>query len=262
MSRQDGHADLHGVCRRGLSAGLGLARNVLRVSLVMRVSWWALGTILAVGACSSSGAPGPDASGAGGSGSCAAAMPSRQPVCGTAGLTGPQLSFCASDGSCPDGQVCFRLANELAVCDIPQESPSDAVCDPACAAGQTCNAGRPNPIPCIPQSNYCFETSCSSSADCGDGTVCTPPSRLHFGTVGPGRCLSRSCASDQECTSGLNGRCALVEYATFPGAGCNGWYITGASVECVYSGSTTDPGACAGAVECDDGCSHICPTAP
>ena len=181
---------------------------------------------------------------------------------------GPSLSPCAADGTCPDGQACFRLTTELAFCDVPQQAPTDAVCSPACGAGQRCNQATETFYPCSPHTNYCTDTSCSSAGDCGAGTVCTPTSLILTGpssggvpgfTVWAGRCLPRSCASDQDCTSGSNGRCALVNSYDF--AGCHSLLISSLSIACVYSGSPTDPGVCAGAWSCGDGCSHLCPTA-
>jgi hypothetical protein len=96
--------------------------------------------------------------------------------------------------------------------------------------------------------------------------VCTPPSFIRIGishftggspTRWAGRCLPRFCASDQECTSGPGGRCVLVNSYTRPG--CQGGLVSSLSVACVYSGSPTDAGACAGAWSCGDGCAHLCP---
>lgn len=197
------------------------------------------------------------------SGASAATLP-RDLLCestttgagGGLGTARPRLSPCTADGGCPDGQVCFRLAAELAVCDIPQEPPTDAVCDPPCGAGQRCNPAVGGGA--CGSMNYCFATGCSSASDCSDGTVCAPPSLIHIGQFGPGRCLRRFCTSDQDCTNGPNGRCALVQRAGFV-FGCNSSFVTDVNVGCVYSGSPTDPSACASVSRCEDGCSQYCP---
>ena len=167
----------------------------------------------------------------------------------------PRLSACAADGDCPNGQICFHLAAELGVCDVPEEPPTDAVCEPACAAGQ--DAIRQAGGVCDFES-YCFAAGCTSASDCSDGAVCTPPSLIHDGNWGPGRCLHRFCTSDQDCTAAPGGRCAIVQRAAF-NFGCNGAWVRDASIACVYPGSPTGPNACAGALPCEDGCSFSCP---
>jgi hypothetical protein len=185
---------------------------------------------------------------------------------GTPEEPSPSLSPCAADGGCPDGKTCFRLTAQLAYCDVPQQSPNSAECSPACGAGQRCNPAYEGFNPCRPTVNYCFETSCASASDCGEGSVCTPPSLIRDGisywspgppSVWAGRCLPRFCASDQECTRGPNGRCVLVN--NYTGQGCHGGQIRSLSIACVYPGAPADPGACAGAWACGDGCFHLCP---
>jgi len=234
---------------------------------------WALGAAVAVGACGAQ--TGGNTTGTGGAGGSGTSCPTgggtttlpRSLDClapqftANGALVGsfrPLLSPCAGDGSCPGDQVCFHLTSEIALCDVPQQAPTDAVCEPACDVGQRCNPGFTGATPCVPHTNYCSETSCASASDCGDGMVCAPPSLIHIGPFGPGRCLRRVCTSDQDCTSGPNGRCVLVGSLT-SAATCNGPVLGDVSVSCVYSGSPADPSACAGAWACGDGCSHSCP---
>jgi hypothetical protein len=156
-----------------------------------------------------------------------AQAPPRQIGCGFG------LMPCAPDGSCPDGKVCFRLTDELSVCDVAQPIYPDAGCTPACEEGKVC---RPGGGGCLPPP-YCWETPCRSPADCGEGTVCTPPSLVgatnNFPLVGPGRCTPRSCQSDRDCTRGPNGRCACMSLTY---GGCNGTTAWSFAVACVYDG--------------------------
>ena len=75
----------------------------------------------------------------------------------TRGLTRDKtLEPCAADGSCPDGQVCFRLSAELAVCDIAQQTAAiDGGCTPACEAEKICLAAGGGG--CGSNSNYCWD---------------------------------------------------------------------------------------------------------
>jgi len=108
--------------------------------------------------------------------------------------------------------------------------------------------------------------ACTSANDCAAGTVCTPASLIGIpdcsisgGGYGNTRCMPQACRSDQDCTSGRNGRCALVNRMI--ASGYNQVPITRFAVACVYSGSPADSSACAGAWSCGDGSYHLCPGA-
>jgi len=218
-------------------------------------------------ACSSS-LPG---NGAAHGGNPDASPPPREIGCVAPGLSpGPGgvsgLASCAADGTCPAGQVCFRLSAEIALCDVPSRAATGDACAPACDAGKICIAG--SGAACLPADDYCLDAPCTSAGDCGAGTVCTPSSWIGGGvsyfSAGPpspgnGRCMPRSCQSDQDCARGANGRCALVNLTV--AQGCHGSPITQLAVTCVYSGAPADAGACSGAWSCGDGADHLCPTA-
>jgi hypothetical protein len=161
---------------------------------------WALGAAVAVGACGAQ--TGGNTTGTGGAGGSGPSCPTgggtttlpRSLDClapqftANGALVGsfrPLLSPCAGDGSCPGDQVCFHLTSEIALCDVPQQAPTDAVCEPACDVGHRCNPGFTGGTPCVPHTNYCSETSCASASDCGDGMVCAPPSLIHIGPLWP-----------------------------------------------------------------------------
>ena len=151
----------------------------------------------------------------------------------------PLPSPCDAAGACPEGQTCFRLAAELAVCDIPQ-SPVRTTCgstvDECDCSGRTCAGG----LVCVTLQesahfyNTCLQTACAAPADCAAGTVCTPTSLI---VRSPGRCFTPACRSDADCSGGAEGRCALV--VEFNG---------GPRVErvgCVFAGEPASATACA-----------------
>jgi hypothetical protein len=151
----------------------------------------------------------------------------------------PLPSPCDAGGACPEGRICFRLAAELAVCDVP-EAPVQTACsfttDECDCAGRTCAAGRV----CVTVQesthfyNQCLEPACASPSDCAGGTVCTPTSLI---TKIPGRCFTPVCRSDADCAGGVDGRCALlVEFNGGPSL---------EMVGCVFAGLPADATACA-----------------
>lgn len=142
----------------------------------------------------------------------------------TRGYPSFQFVPCESAEQCPKGQTCFRLSEEIGVCDAPQPTVA-TVCSPlpdpdpsnpgdecgcagrTCAAGQVCvgiekTCSCPNAI-----TNRCLEAACSAPSDCAVGTVCTPSS-----FIAGGSCIPASCRSDGDCPPGA--RCGV--YVVFP----------------------------------------------
>jgi hypothetical protein len=170
----------------------------------------------------------------------------------------PLPALCGADGSCPSGQVCFHLAAELAVCDVPYPPSSDQCAaqngfgvDKCGCNGLACGPGRicrevSVECSCGPGFyNDCVDTACSSSTDCPSGSVCTPPSFiLPVGAPNPidatGRCFTPFCTSDSDCVDGSGGRCALL--LTEPQQ-AGQTRLT--AVRCVYPG-VPDATACGG----------------
>ena len=161
----------------------------------------------------------------------------------------PQLPPCDANGACPEGQTCFHLAAELAVCDIAQRlvqtaCPNTGVDKCACG-GLTCAAG----LSCaaVPYDfhfqNDCLETPCTSPEDCAGGSVCTPTSLIlgSGATTSPpvGRCFTPLCTSDAACTGGVDGRCAVV--MTVPGPAGTAHLD---KIGCVFAGKAADATAC------------------
>jgi hypothetical protein len=123
------------------------------------------------------------------------------------------------DGRCSNGETCFKITHELAVCDRPEltlhggdctSQGSSATFECGCD-GRTCPSGLlcieyEFTCSCAPQrATMCAEPRCSTAADCPAGTVCVPTS-----LVEAERCVVPECESDSDCRSGENGRCALV----------------------------------------------------
>jgi hypothetical protein len=157
-----------------------------------------------------------------------------------ASLPGTALpSPCDATGGCQDGMTCFRLAAELAVCDVPQQ-PVRTTCsfasDECECTGRTCSAG----FVCVQlwvsaeTQNTCVQPACTSPSDCSGGSVCTPASLI---VKSPGRCFTPACRSDADCTGGVEGRCALV--ISFNG----GPQLE--KVGCVFAGPPAGATACA-----------------
>ena len=103
-------------------------------------------------------------------------------------------------GQCSDGQTCFTLTRELAVCDEAQLTPHSGNCSVppaatgvtfecgcagrACPAGLQCIEFEPT-CSCAPgRSTMCAEPRCSTPSDCPAGTVCVPTSLVHSQPVG------------------------------------------------------------------------------
>jgi hypothetical protein len=172
---------------------------------------------------------------------------------GSAGQGGPARVFevpstvpgtalpppCDATGGCQDGKTCFRLAAELAVCDVPQQSVRTTcsfASDECECTGRTCSAG----FVCVALSvsaeiyNTCVQPACTSPSDCSGGSVCTPASLI---VKSPGRCFTPACRSDADCTGGVEGRCALV--ISFNG----GPRLE--KVGCVFAGPAAGATACA-----------------
>lgn len=163
--------------------------------------------------------------------------------------TYPHLALCDANGACPEGQTCFRLAAELAVCDLAQRPvqtacPNTGVDECACG-GPDCGAG----LSCasVPYSahfqNACLQTPCTSPEDCSGASVCTPTS-LILGALSAdvpaiGRCLTPTCTSDADCAGGVDGRCAVVMRAP-PQFGTGHLDKVG----CVFAGRAADATAC------------------
>jgi hypothetical protein len=190
--------------------------------------------------------------GAGGTGGGSAAPQTRVFVTSSSSTSiVPLPSPCDAAGACPDGQICFRLSAELAVCDIAQ-SPVRTTCsyitDECDCEGRRCAAG----LVCVTlqESNHyyntCVQPACTSPSDCGGaggtggspgtgGSVCTPASLIARGV---GRCSTPACRSDADCTGGVDGRCALVvEYNGGPRL---------ERIGCVFAGTLADAtAACA-----------------
>lgn len=151
----------------------------------------------------------------------------------------PLPSPCDAAGACPEEQTCFRLAAELAVCDIPQ-SPVRTTCgsitDECDCSGRTCAGG----LVCVLLQesshfyNMCLQTACAAPSDCAGGSVCTPTSLI---VRSPGRCFTPACRSDADCSGGVEGRCALV-------VAFNGGPRVG-KVGCVFAGEPPNATACA-----------------
>jgi hypothetical protein len=190
------------------------------------------------GAGGSGGAAGFSGGGAGGSGGGVGPARVFEVSAGIA-PTMPVPTPCAADGACPDEQICFRLAAELAVCDVAQ-LPVRTTCsfttDECDCTGRTCAAG----LVCVMLQesahsyNTCLQPPCASPSDCTGGSVCTPTSLI---VRNPGRCFMPACRSDADCSGGVDGRCALVvEF--------NGGPLL-ERVGCVFAGLPADATACA-----------------
>lgn len=148
-------------------------------------------------------------------------------------------SPCDVTGGCQDGKTCFRLAAELAICDVAQQSVRTTcsfATDECECTGRTCSAG----LVCVALSvsaeiqNTCVQPACTSPSDCSGGSVCTPASLI---VKSPGRCFTPACRSDADCTGGVEGRCALV--ISFNG----GPRLE--KVGCVFAGPPAGATACA-----------------
>jgi hypothetical protein len=184
---------------------------------------------------------GPDGAAGGGSGNTVLARffaPS---------LVYPVLAPCDAEGGCADGQRCFRLAAELAVCDVAAH-PVLTVClesgvdqcacgGPDCPAGTTCSGVA---LTAHFQAE-CLPNPCASAEECPSGSVCTPTQLIGLSRPPVGRCLTPTCTSDADCTGGVDGRCALVMTALPPGGG----YPLLDKVGCVFAGLATNATACA-----------------
>jgi hypothetical protein len=168
----------------------------------------------------------------------------------TRGYGFPYLVPCDANGACPEGQKCFRLAAELAVCD-KAERPVMTACalsgadecgcgGAGCGAGQTC-AGV---FYTAHLQNDCLDTPCAGPEECTSGSVCTPTSLIldskptTFPAVG--RCFTPACRSDADCTGGDDGRCALVMTGPPPVAGTAHMDKVG----CVFAGLWSAATAC------------------
>jgi len=207
---------------------------------------WLLGVAAIAGAVSCSGAAskgtpdgGPDGEAGGGSSTVLARVfaPSS---------SFPFLVPCDADGGCPEQQKCFRLAAELAVCDLAehavltvclQTGVDECACGgPDCAAGMTCTD--------IASSAHfqgaCVPNPCAGPEDCASGSVCTPTQLIGLTPNRP-RCFTPTCTSDADCTGGVDGRCALVTTALPSGGGAAHLDKVG----CVFAGLAANATACA-----------------
>jgi hypothetical protein len=162
-----------------------------------------------------------------------------------------QPMHCADGTPCPAGQECFRLTQELAICDAAEptqptaceaephpEIPGDDCGCPGASCGpeQRCVASQAF-CSCAPWSvNRCADAPCGSPADCPDGSVCRPTSFIfvsvddrakHFGS---GRCMRAACRADADCTLVPHGRCGVsIHYPLQSGQ----TYLSGPS--CFYA---------------------------
>jgi hypothetical protein len=159
----------------------------------------------------------------------------------------PLLELCDASGSCPEGQTCFRLTTELAVCDVPQRAIQNTcsfTTDECECTGRVCGSGTV----CVTINysfhyyNVCAEPACARPSDCSGGKVCTPASLIlgstGTGTTAYGRCFTPLCRSDADCTGGTDGRCALVELGDPQGDRHM------QKVGCVFAGAPASATAC------------------
>jgi hypothetical protein len=167
-------------------------------------------------------------------------------------VSGPML--CGEGDRCPDGQRCFRLTQEVALCDVPEreqattcEIVADAGVDDAshdcacpgmgCRPDQRCVASQVT-CSCPPKTVHrCVDAPCSSPSDCPSGSVCRPPSFIFEngdplpsdGTDDRGRCVAAGCQSDADCTLVAGGRCGV--FVTYPQQGGS----PRISISCLYA---------------------------
>jgi hypothetical protein len=139
---------------------------------------------------------------------------------------------CSSSGTCADGMTCFRLSQELALCDGPPLPPDDACNQPmgalakqechcnglSCQGGLICTAAQEYIASGPLVLNGCVESPCATPTDCADGMVCTPASLIipkWASTLQRAglRCTRPACQSDLDCVDGEHGRCSLLTKA-------------------------------------------------
>jgi hypothetical protein len=151
----------------------------------------------------------------------------------------PLPQRCDVDGVCPDGQTCYRLTPDIAVCDKPQW-PVATTCswdtDECECTGRTCPAGTTcsTTLQSAHSYNVCLPPPCASPTDCTGESVCTPESLIF--PVGP--CFTPRCTRDVVCSRGAEGRCALVlQDGQFGGRSLQ-------KVGCVYAGDFREATAC------------------
>ena len=123
---------------------------------------------------SSAGAAGSNGGAGGSNGGAGGTPPARisRPTGGSSVLW-PLLKPCDAAGACPEGQICFDLAAELAVCDGPQSvrTTCSFTTDECDCTGRTCAAGRV----CVQVNNSaalyntCLEAACASPSGCAAG---------------------------------------------------------------------------------------------
>lgn len=163
-----------------------------------------------------------------------------------AGAGFPDFALCDAEGGCPEQQTCFRLAAELAVCDLAahplltqclQTGVDQCGCGVDCPTGLTCTGVALT----AHFQGACLPDPCASPEDCPGGSVCTPTRLIGLSGPNAGRCFTPTCTSDADCTGGVDGRCALV--MTAPPAGGGDSRLD--KVRCVFVGLAANATACA-----------------
>jgi hypothetical protein len=176
-------------------------------------------------------------------------------------FTGPTEVFtlpleCRDPGDCQTGERCYRLAEQLGICD---RDTSDWGCTAdECSCGQgggpaeEAEVACPRDQRCVTYEETCscapsylagcVEAGCASDQDCVDGTVCTPPSYMFPPVATQGaRCRTPLCTRDEDCVDGPRGRCSLL---LTPPSQAGEVRLQG--IRCVYESPDIGPDACQG----------------